>query len=274
MTAGVTLPVTGYAGWTFLKRTQARQEAALAANPVTKREEAYFRAKIGSVTTAQQLVADKRLLRVALGAFGLETDSAKTYFITRVLTDGTGEKGDLANRLSDKRYAQLADAFGLDGSNPATTADGFADTILSNWRRQKFEEAVGESDASLRSALFLERQLPVMAAKTSTERTKWFSVIGSEALSEVFQTAFALPESFGALDVDLQVTMLQKKARQSFGDSSLSQFSDATKLDKLIRLYLVRSQIAAGDAATGSSANALTILQSGLQSGASLFTRL
>lgn len=270
MSFAVTLPVTGYAGWAFLKRTQERQQAALAASPAVKRDEAYFRTKIGSVSTVEQLVADKRLLRFALGAFGLDADIGKTYFISRILTEGTGESTDLANRLSDKRYAQLADTFGFGGGSPATATEGFAGMIVSNYRQQRYEEAVGNVDASLRSALFAERQIPNIAAKTATDRTKWFSVVGSEALSDVFQTAFALPDSFGALDVDLQVTMLQKKARQTFGDSSLLQFTDVTKLGKLMRLYLLRSQITGDGASASGTATALTILQS----GSNLFTRL
>lgn len=42
--------------------------------PKIRNDEAYFRAKIGSVKTAEQLVSDRRLLKVALGAFGLEAD--------------------------------------------------------------------------------------------------------------------------------------------------------------------------------------------------------
>ena len=83
------VPSGGYAGWTFLKRTQDRQQAALQADPVFKRDEAYFRAKIGSVTSAEQLVSDRRLLKVALGAFGLDADINNKFFLRKVLEDGT-----------------------------------------------------------------------------------------------------------------------------------------------------------------------------------------
>ena len=60
------LPLTGYAGWSFLKRTMARQQVAQQASPMQKQDEAYFREKIGKVKTAEQLVNDRRLLRVSL----------------------------------------------------------------------------------------------------------------------------------------------------------------------------------------------------------------
>ena len=258
MTYSVSLPLSGYSGWTFLKRTQDRQMAALAKDPQVTRDEAYFRSRIQGATTAEALVKDKRLLRVALRAFGLEGDVGKTYFITKVLAEGTDASTDLANKLSDKRYAQLTDAFGFADGTPATTDEGFADRILQLYREQTFEKAVGDVNSSFRTALFAETQLPNMAASTSSERTKWYSVIGSTALSEVFQTALGLSSSFGALDVDLQVDMLQRKSRQVLGSSSVSQFSDPAKVEKLMKLYLVRTQIAEGVTTTST---AVTLLQ-------------
>lgn len=243
MTYAVTLPLSGYSGWSFLKRTQDRQMATLAKDPVVQRDETYFRGKISTVTTAEALVKEKRLLRVALRAYGLEGDVGKSYFITKVLSDGTDASTDLANKLFDKRYAQLADAFGFSDGSPATTNSGFTDKILQSYREQTFENAVGAVNVAYRTALFAERQLPNMAASGSTERTKWYSVIGSSALSEVFQTAFGFSPSFSALDVDLQVDMLQRKSRQLLGSGLVSQFSEPAKVQKLIRLYLIREEI-------------------------------
>ena len=107
------LPLAGYAGWSFLKRTLARQQVAQQASPVQQRDEAYFREKIGKVTTAEQLVSDKRLLRISLTAFGLEADQNSTAFIRKVLEGGTLKEGSLANRLADKQYQKFAAAFGF-----------------------------------------------------------------------------------------------------------------------------------------------------------------
>ena len=37
------LPMSGFAGWSFLKRTMARQQVAQQAVPAQQRDEAYFR---------------------------------------------------------------------------------------------------------------------------------------------------------------------------------------------------------------------------------------
>nr|WP_276946739.1 DUF1217 domain-containing protein [Haematobacter massiliensis] len=66
-----------------------------------QRDEAYFRDRIGGISSAEELVADRRLLQIALGAFGLGEDIGNKYFIRKVLEDGVSERTALANRLSN-----------------------------------------------------------------------------------------------------------------------------------------------------------------------------
>ena len=80
---------TGYAGWVALKRSQTQQTKAMVNSAEIRRDEDYFRAKIGTVKTADDLMGDRRLLKVALRAYGLEGDIDSKAFIKKVLTDGT-----------------------------------------------------------------------------------------------------------------------------------------------------------------------------------------
>lgn len=263
MTYSVTLPLSGYAGWNFLKRTQEKQQALLSQNTMQQRDEAYFRDKIGSIDTAAQLVADRRLLRVALGAFGLESDINNKFFIRKVLESSTIEPKSLANKLSDKRYKDMAETFGFGTfSTPSTKLSTFAEDILAKFRQQTFEASVGEANGSLRIALYAERTLPELASKNQSQATKWYTIIGSEPLRNLFQTMFNLPSSFGTLDIDQQVATLQKKTKAMFGSASLDQFSDATSMKKLLRNYIVRAEIAGGDVSgMTKGATAMQILQ-------------
>lgn len=259
MTFSATLPLSGYAGWAFLKRTTAAQMKVLQADPVAKRDEAYFREKISSIDSAEKLVADKRLLRVALTAFGLQDDIGSSFFIRKVLESDTSDATSLANKLADKQYLALATAFGF-GTKVATQGKGFADTILSAYEARSFEVAVGEQDDSLRLALNAERELPALAAKTSKEDTKWYTVLGNEPLRTVFQKAFGLPTSFSALDIDTQLEMIKAKADDAFGSSDIAQFADSEKVGSLIKKYLLRSQV--DDMLTQTrQSGALTMLQ-------------
>ncbi len=52
---------------------------------------AYFEANIGKVETAADLVGDRRLLKVALGAFGMDGEIDKRAFLRKVLEEERGE---------------------------------------------------------------------------------------------------------------------------------------------------------------------------------------
>ena len=144
MTFTPVVPSGGYGGWSFLNRTMAAQKKAFADDPALQRDEAYFRDRIGKVSTAEDLVADRRLLSVALSAFGLEGDINNKAFLKKILNDGTFDPAALGNRLADKRYLEFSRAFGFgDFAVPNTKKSDFPDKILSAYQARKFEAAVG-----------------------------------------------------------------------------------------------------------------------------------
>lgn len=256
------LPIGGYAGWKFLNRTLDAQKEAFTSAPAIQRDEAYFREKIGSVTTAQQLVDDRRLLSVALGAFGLDDDINNKFFVRKILEDGTLEPSALANKLSDKRYLELSKAFGFgDFDTPNTQLSDFADKIISSYETRQFEVAVGSQNDDMRLAMNAQRELGELADRSVSEDTKWFTVLGSAPLRTVFQTAFGLPSSFASVDLDKQLVEFKDRAQRILGSSDPGQFSDPEKTDDLVRLYLLRSEANAFNASTTSGATALTLLQ-------------
>lgn len=261
MTYAPVLPLSGYAGWALLKRTMTAQTTAFNKSPEIVRDEDYFRAKIGTVTTADQLVGDRRLLKVALGAFGLDSDIDNKAFIKKVLADGTTKTTVLANRLADKRYAQFSAAFGFDQTVPLTKTANFAATIVQSYKDRAFETAVGDQDDDLRLALNAQRELTGLAGKTSSENVKWYTILGNTPLRTVMQKALGLPTSVSALDLDQQLSIFQTKASVIFGDSTVSQFADSTKMDKLVKRFLLRSQADQLISQTSSTSIALTLLQ-------------
>jgi hypothetical protein len=237
------LPLSGFAGWSFLKRTMDRQQAALQAAPVQQRDEAYFRDRIGSIRTAEQLVNDKRLLRISLTAFGLQNDVNSKAFIQKVLEGGTLKEGSLANRLADKQYQKFSAAFGFgDFSIPRTVISTFPNEILAQFRARSFETAVGAQNNTYRLALNAEREIPALAGRQTSELAKWYSVLGNAPLREVVQTAMGLPKSFASIDLDRQVAILQDRVQSAFGTSTVSQFSDPAKMDALVRRFLFRAE--------------------------------
>lgn len=257
------IPLPGYAGWSFLKRTMATQQATQQSTPMARREQAYFRANIGKIDTAGQLVADRRLLNVALTAFGLEGDIKNKAFIRKVLEEGTLETGSLANRLANKQYQKLSAAFGFgDMTTPRNKISDFADKILALYNTRAFETAVGAQNNEYRIALNAEREIAVLAARSESEDAKWYTILGSAPLREAFQTALGLPSSFASIDLDTQLSMIKAKARSMFGSDTVSQFAEAAKMDKLVRTYILRAESGAVTSGSSPGSVALQLLSS------------
>ncbi len=261
MTFQPILPISGYAGWRFLARTEDTQRELAASAPATKRETALFREKIGQVTSADALISDRTLLKVALGAFGLDDDLPNKAFIKKILADDLSDPKALANRLADKRYLEFAKTFGFsEATGPNTRQSGFANRIISAFENRQFEVAVGNKDESLRLALTATRELERIASGQGSENALWFSVMGQPPLRKVFETALGLPTSFGALDIDRQLEVFREKTERSLGNGEISQFSDPEKREDLVRLFLLRSEAQQSAAAVRGS-TALTLLQ-------------
>lgn len=266
------IPVSGYGGWRFLSRTLETQTKSMLADGAVKRDIDYFREKIGTIKTADQLVADRRLLGVALGAFGLDADINSKAFIKKVLADGTLDTKALSNRLADKRYLDLSKTFGFgDYAVPRTQLSDFADKIIAKYSALQFEVAVGAQDGNLRLALDAKRELPALAAKSQSEDTKWYAILGSPPLRKVFETAFGLPSSFAGLDIDQQLGVLTDRASQRLGSATVSQFTAPEAVEGLIRQFLIRSNLSSSP--TDAGTNALSLLQAGQSSLLALAAR-
>jgi hypothetical protein len=256
------VPFGGVAGWSFLQKTRVAQQKAFEAKPTIERDTTYFAENIGNVKTADDLVGDYRLLKVALGAFGLDEDLPNKAFIRKVLEEGSLDSKSFANRMVDKRYLALTEAFGFDLGTANTQLSDFAGKIVESYNTRQFEIAVGEQDADMRLSLSLERDLGEIIDSDNTAKGKWYAILGNEPLLKVFQTALNVPEASSGLDIDDQVTILRDRAATVFGKSDVDQFSDPEQLEELNRLFLVRSQINDIWGGMSSGAIALTLLQS------------
>ena len=256
------LPISGYAGWRFLERTLDNQQSAFSKSLPVARATDYFRANIANVRTVDDLVNDRRLLSVALGAFGLDDDINNKFFIRKILEEGTIKDNALANRLADNRYAELSRAFGFgDRPLPRTTLSSFATETITRYERQQFEKAVGTQDNNMRLALNLQSGLADIAGRNSSDGAQWFAMMGNLPLRKVFENALGLPASIGTIDVDRQRDMFRARSKAVFGTDRIADFTEKSTQDKLVRMFLVRSEALQTGGLTGANA-ALTLLQS------------
>lgn len=263
MTFAPLLPATGVVGFKLLSATEASQRAVFDRQPEISRDVAYFTENISKVKNAEDLVSDRRLLRVALGAFGLDDEIDKRAFLRKILEEGSDSPDALAKRLVDPRYADFAKSFGFGDILGARTQDvGFAGKITTAYQDRQFEIAVGEQDEGLRLALNFRREIKEYANAAIPEGVAWLSVLGDKPVRKVFEGAFGLGQAFSQIDVDRQRDELRERNDKAFGSRSLDIFKDDAAVEKVIDRFLARRSAESGPSASTPGFAALTLLQS------------
>lgn len=261
MTFQPVLVGAGLVGWQFLKATQERQQKVFETSPAVQRDTDYFKAEIANIKTPEDLVADRRLLSVALGAFGLQDDIDNRFFIKTILEEGTTNRDALANRLTDERYKSLARAFAFDSpAGPRTQRSIFPEEIVSGYHRQAFQVAVGNTDETMRLALNFESGLSEVSESPVSDDAKWFRIMGTPPLRSVLETALGLPSGFGQLDIDKQLEVFKDKMEARFGVSEISQIAEPQVTEKVIRGFLLQTEVRSASS-VGSGQVALSLLQ-------------
>lgn len=130
------LPFSGVAGWRVLTQTESQQRTAHNASAEIVRDVEYFKNKIASVRSSDDLLADRRLLEVALTAYGLQEEIDKRAFIKLVLDGGTDDDSSFANRLNDKRWREFAKAFGFGDAGSGSEISAFEASVALKFRGQ------------------------------------------------------------------------------------------------------------------------------------------
>ena len=261
MTYQPVVPFSGNLGWSFLKRTRESQQAAFDNSGSVVRKLDYFKERARGIGTAEALVADRRLLEVALGAFGLDADINNRFFLKKVLESGNDDPASFANRLSDKRYREMAGAFGFDRTPPNTVLSTFPDQVARLYRSRQFEAAIGNQDENLRLVLGLDRELSALKDRGLSETAAWFTIMGTPPLRRVFEGALGLPPQTGALDIDRQLDIFRTRAIRAFGTSDPLSLSGSEEQETLIRRFLLQAEIAQANQGTSRGAIALALLQ-------------
>lgn len=253
------IPNGGLAGWSFLQRTLDRQEDIFSKSPDIKRDIEYFKNNIQNVETLDDFMQDRKILKVALGAFGLGEEISKGAFVRKVLDEGVTDQRSFARRLNNPDYIDMAKTFNFEGGQ-LSLSETDINRITAQYERQNFEIEVGNVDDSMRLALNFQREIQDLAGAGLSENAGWFRLLGSVPMRTVIEGAFNLPTEFAALDIDKQKEILSDKAQSKFGGKSVDVFTDPDAVDRVINDFLLRKQIEAGPSTSTPGFAALSIL--------------
>lgn len=238
---------TGLVAWRNLQRTLPSQMEVFSNSAEQKRLTTHFEQKAGSLKSAEDVVADRQILSVALGAYGLQDDLSNRFFVKRILAEGASDADSLANRMSDSRYKNLATDFAFDGLGSFVgLLPSAAEEMIHNYRAQSFAVLVGETRPNLRLALNAETEFQKLADLDVSEDAKWFLVMGNPPLRSVLETALGLPASFGQLDIDKQLEVFRDKSLSTFGVGEIDELASHGLSSDVIDRFLLRDQLKQG----------------------------
>lgn len=258
------IPFGGLAGLRFLDQTIDRQTATFNSSVDVQREVDYFLENASNVTSVEQLVGDRRLLGVVLGAFGLDEDIDKGAFIRKVIEEGSQERTAFANRLVEPAYREMAEFLGFGDFGGTLVFENTRLNIVDRYLERQFELSVGDIDLNLRLALNFRREAAEVAASNQDDDTAFLLLLGSQPLRSVIEGALNLPTEFGTIDLDQQVEEIKDRASSFFGTSSPRELFTGDGLSQFVERFMLNQQLREGAISpTTNGANALTLLQSG-----------
>ncbi|MFN3673690.1 MAG: DUF1217 domain-containing protein, partial [Bosea sp. (in: a-proteobacteria)] len=210
---------------------------------------------IGSIKTIDAFMADDRLYRYAMKAFGLGDMAYAKGLIRKVLTEGVDSPSAFANRLSDSRYRELASVFNFKRYNTATTSfESTQKPVTELYIRQVFEEEQGSQDENVRLALYFQRKAPGLSNPVQ--------LLADKALLKVVQTALGLSPLTSTMPIEKQMEMIGKRL-------DVKSLQDPAALDKFLRRFA-----ALADSGDSSAATSQTTLLFGGRASAGISTDL
>lgn len=185
-----------------LKDTRDR----LLQEPVVSRETTYYIENIKKVRTIDEFLSDDRLYDYAMKAYGLGEMIYAKGLMRKLLTDP-----EMADKMSDKRYAEFVKAFNFHAlGEKATQSVAAVKGAVNKYIQQTLEEEMGKSDPGVRLALYFTRIVGGMQQGGGISKKGWaYQILGDKALTQVVFTALGIPNSIRKSDVDVQKRLLE-----------------------------------------------------------------
>lgn len=214
-----------YASYTMVARDLPRSLKAVQGQPAVQREVDYYLAKIGSIKSADEFVSNRRILNFAMTAFGLQDMAYAKAFVRKILKEGHDDASAFVNKLTDKRYLELAKTFDFKNYGEATTAFGAAQTGVSSlFVRQTMESQAGSDNEGVRLALYFQRNAAKLGSATE--------ILTDRALTQVAKTVLRLPDSFSLMDIDKQIAVFEERL-------DVADFKEPAKLNQLLKRFSI-----------------------------------
>ncbi len=234
----------------FAEDRLTEQEALIEA------ETNYYNETIAGISTASELVADKRMVTFILKAFGLEDDGFSTVRnLESALKSDLNDPDSFANTSKSPVFREIAAYFNFDTEGKAkrvpeaaVQSNGLIYQTTQDYLLQTLETDAGEDNNGVRLALYFKRKANSIFSV--------YSLFADKALFEVTRTALGMPDEAARADIDVLARDIGRRI-------DIEDFKDPEKLDQFIRRFIALYDLKNGGGSVGTAGNNAAALISG-----------
>ncbi|MCH2631285.1 MAG: DUF1217 domain-containing protein [Nisaea sp.] len=209
-----------------------------------------FKTKISKFEDIDALVKDRKSLQFLLSSFDLDSEINNAGKIKAILKSDINDQNSFANRLNDKRFAELANFVdfkekGFKNLRTASSQQKLIDKFLQN----TFEKDVSGQNTDIAKAFHFLRNINNVSTTSS--------LLGTLQLREIVTTALRLPQEIARQSIDKQISMVEakfdvKKAVISDQSSGISNFRQSRFEDDIQAIEIAKSQAISAENALSS----------------------
>jgi len=262
------IPLSGIGGWKFLQSTYTRQLDSFTRSPQVRNDRDYLIERVSGGISLDDFMADKRLLRVAMTAFGLAGEEWKGGFIRKALEEAADPESTFLARLNNPKYTAFAQSF-IPFNGQIVLSSSQLSAVAVKFENESFEIAVGAVDDTMRLSLNYQSEIPELVGNSSSDAAIMYKLLGDVPVRTVLESAFNLPTDIVSLNIDQQAKIFEERITRTLGIKDLSELNSPEVIDKVIRRYHAMESIQNGASSYSSASAALTLLGNGVGSQAS-----
>jgi len=208
------------ATYRLMARDLDRTLALKAAEAPVALEIENFRERIGQIKSIDAFLADTRVFKFAMTAFGLEDMAYAKGYMRKVLTEGVDDPQAFANRVSDNRFVAFARTFNFAKYGEiATATPTVRQPVVDLYVRQRLEVSAGEDNEGVRLALYFQRMAP------SVDNP--YEILADNALAEVVFNALQIPNEVRGAPIERQASIIEERL-------DLESLRDPDAVDRLL----------------------------------------
>jgi hypothetical protein len=168
------------------------------------REVEAFRNEIGRLKAPEDLYRNRRLMRVVLSAYGLDSEINALGRIKAVLNSDIADPGALANRLKDRRYREIAGDLRIARTGLATLQkpDMIA-RLTDRYVAAEYEKSLGQQNPALREARYF--------AQNVGKARSIYEILGDPVLRKVLTETLGLPPQIALQPIESQAEAIRRR---------------------------------------------------------------